>query len=74
MTCVPYAVSAPLGIKRCEEGHDMVLWRCVGPDSESCWFCGGKGRPSSYSMPGYSAGWFYLVAAQQAGAFPDFAG
>jgi hypothetical protein len=74
MTRVPHAGSGLLGIKRCEDGHDVVLWRCVGPDTEFCWFCGGQGKPSTYSMPGYTAGWFYLVTAHQAGAFPDFRG
>jgi hypothetical protein len=70
----PQVESGPLRIKRCEEGHEMVLWRCTGADTEPCWFCGGQGKQSAYWTPGYTAGWYYVVAARQAGAFPDFGG
>jgi hypothetical protein len=52
----------------------MVLWRCTGADTEPCWFCGGQGKQSAYWTPGYTAGWYYVVAARQVGAFPDFGG
>jgi hypothetical protein len=71
---MPYAGTSPLGIKRCEEGHDLVLWRCTGPDTEPCWFCGGRGNPSGYWLPSYAAGWYYLVAARQARGLPYLSG
>jgi hypothetical protein len=74
LVVMPCTGSGPLDIRRCEEGHDIVLWHCSGPDTEPCWFCGGEGKAASYWMPGYAAGWYYLNAARQAGPFPTFLG
>jgi hypothetical protein len=53
----------PLGMRRCEDGHELVLWRSSGPDTEPCWFCGGKEKSSAYWQPGYRTGWYYSFAA-----------